>query len=179
MLELKNTHADLFGGAVSGNWKIDFSGSEPKYESTGTAVHLQADRLGTLLKASLGSGTIEAKYKMEMSGWDAAALMASATAETEFTWRGGVLRISPDAKAPLRVQLGEGEAALGKDGWTISDSEWNTPTGIYHLSGKVSRDAALAMEFKQKNGVVWKVAGTLLKPQPSKPEPLPTQASRK
>jgi len=179
VLEMKNTHADLFGGSVSGDWKVDFSGSEPKYESTGTGVHLQAEKLGTLLKASPGSGTLEALYKLEMSGWDAGALMASATAETEFTWRGGQLRISPDAKAPLRVQHGEGKAVLGKEGWIISASEWNTPNGSYDLSGKVSRDSALAMEFKQKNGAVWKVAGTLLKPQPSKPEPQPTQASRK
>jgi hypothetical protein len=109
-----------------------------------------------------------------MSGWDAAALSASAAAETDFTWRGGELRISPDPK-PLRVLTGEGKASLGKDGWTISACKWNTPAGVYQLSGAASRDSLLALEFTQENGAVWKVSGTLLKPQLSAPAPQLTQ----
>ncbi len=179
VLEMKNTHAGLFGGTVGSDWKIDFSGTEPKYESTGVAKSVQAEKLDTILKASLGSGALEVKYKLEMSGWDGAALLQSAAAESEFTWRGGALRISPDSKAPLRVLTGEGKASLGKEGWTVSDCKWNTPSGIYQLSGTASRDSALALEFTQGNGDVWKVTGTVLKPQLSKPEPQPTQARRR
>jgi uncharacterized protein involved in outer membrane biogenesis len=184
VLELKNTHADLLGGGVSGDWKIDFNGSEPKYENTGVASRVQAEKLGTLLKALIGSGTLDITYKLKMSGWDAAALAKSAAAETEFTWRGGDLRISPDPKAPLHVQLGEGKASLDEDGWTVSDCKWNTPIGVYHLRGTVSRDSALALEFTQDKGAVWKLAGTLLKPQLSNtqantPAPQPTQARRR
>jgi len=180
VLELKNTRADLFGGAVSGEWKIDFTGSEPKYESTGTAARLQADKLGTLLKASFGTGTVGLTYKLEMAGWDANALTASALAQSDFSWSGGALKVSPDGKAPLRVLTGEGKAALDKDGWTISASNWRTPTGIYQLSGSASRDSVLALEFTQQNGAVSKVTGTLLKPQPAEsPAPQPTRARRR
>jgi hypothetical protein len=175
VLELKDAHADLLGGRISGNWKMDFTGSEPAYESTGVARRIQAEKLAPLLKASLGSGTLEANYKLEMSGWEAAALAASAAAEVDFTWSGGVLRISPDPKAPLRVLVGEGKAALDIDGWTISACQWKTPTGIYQLSGTASRDSVLALEFTQENGAVWKMAGTLLKPQLSPPAPRLTQ----
>jgi uncharacterized protein involved in outer membrane biogenesis len=179
VLELKDTHADLFGGVVTGNWTINFRGSEPKYESTGGGAHVQAEKLGTLLKASLGTGTLDVKYKLEMSGTDAPALAKSAAAETEFTWRGGALRISPDAKAPLRVLIGEGKASLDQEGWTISAGKWKTLSGIYQMSGTASRDSALDLEFTQENGAVWRVTGTMLKPQQSKPEPQPIQARRR
>jgi len=179
VLELKDAHAELFGGGISGDWKIDLTGGEPTYESTGVARRVQAEKLGTLLKASLGSGTLEANYKLAMAGWDAAALSSSAVAETDFTWRGGNLRISPDPKAPLRVLTGEGKASLDKDGWTISACKWNTPTGIYQFSGTASRDSVLALAFTQENGAVWKVTGSLLKPLVNAPPPQPTQARRR
>jgi len=180
ILELRNAHADLLGGSFASDWMIDFNGDEPRYESTGTAARIQVEKLGTVVKASLGSGTLGLKYKMAMAGWDSTALAQSAKAETEFDWSGGALRISPDGKSPLRVRVGSGKAALGRDGWTISGSEWNTPNGLYRLTGTASRDLALAMEFTQENGAIWKVSGTLLKPQLSTPPaPQPTQARRR
>ncbi len=179
VLELKDARADLFGGAISSNWRIDFTGSEPEYESTGAATQIQAERLATLLKTSIGSGVLGLHYKLNMAGWDAAALAASAVAETGFTWRGGALRVAPDGKFSWRVLSGDGEATLGKIGWSIPASKWQTPAGIYQLSGTVSRDSAIALEFAQKNGALWKVAGSLAKPQPAAPAPKPTQARRR
>ncbi len=180
VLELKNAHADLLGGSFASDWKIDFNGDEPRYESTGTAARIQIEKLGTVVKASFGSGILGLKFKLAMSGWDSTALANSAKAETDFDWNGGTLRISPDGKSPLRVRSGTGKATLGRDGWTISASQWNTPTGLYRLAGTASRDLALAMEFTQENGAVWKVSGTLLKPQLSTPPaPQPTQARRR
>jgi hypothetical protein len=176
LLELKDTHAELLGGSVSGDWKIDFTGIEPTYQSTGVARRVQAEKLGALLKSSLGSGTLGLNYNLQMSGWDAGALSASAVAETDFTWRGGDLRISPDPKAPLRVLMGEGKISLDQDVWTISACKWSTPSGIYQLSGTISRDSVLALEFTQENGAVSKLTGTLLKPQLSTPAPQLTQA---
>ncbi|HVJ06532.1 MAG TPA: AsmA family protein [Candidatus Saccharimonadales bacterium] len=180
VLELKNAHADLLGGSFSSDWKIDFNGNEPTYESTGTAARIQVEKLATVVKATLGSGALALKYKMAMSGWDSTTLAQSAKVETDFDWSGGALRISPDGKSPLRVRSGSGKVALGHDGWTISGSQWNTPTGLYRLTGTASRDLALTMEFTQENGAVWKVSGTLLKPQLSTPPaPQPTQARRR
>jgi len=180
ILRLKDTRAELFGGAVNGEWKIDFTGSEPKYESNGTASRLQAEKLSSLVKANLGTGTVALSYKMEMAGWDAAALASSTLAQADFSWSGGTLKISPDPKSPLRVLNGTGKATLDKSGWTVFDSKWKTPGGIYQLSGTASRDAVLALEFTHENGAIWKVTGTPLKPQLSaSPAPPPTQASRK
>jgi hypothetical protein len=180
VLKLQNAHAELLGGTVSGDWKIDFSGNEPSYESNGQAERIEAEKLGTFFKSSFGTGTVALKYKLSMSGWDADALATSATAETEFTWNGGALRISPDLRAPLRVLNGNGKAALDKDGWTVSASKWMSPTGTYNLSGTISRNSELAFEFTKENGAVWKVSGTLAKPQPgSTPAPPPTQARRR
>jgi uncharacterized protein involved in outer membrane biogenesis len=179
VLELKNTRADLLGGTISGDWKLDFSGVDPSYEGTGSAQRMQAEKLGTLLKASLGSGTLALQYKFKMAGWDSDALSKSATAETDFTWNGGVLRLSPDPKTPLRVLNAGGKAVLSKDGWNISACQWNTPTGIYQLSGTATRDSAIAFEFRQENGAVATVTGTLSKPQFGTPAPPPTQARRR
>jgi uncharacterized protein involved in outer membrane biogenesis len=179
ILELKNTRADLFGGAVSGEWRIDFTGSEPSYESSGAASRIQAEKLAPLLKGSLGSGSLGLQYKLQMAGWDAASLSRSASAEAAFTWTGGALRIAPDARSSWRVLTGKGKAALDKDGWTISASRWKTPTGTYQLRGSVSRDSALALEFSQDDGAIWKVSGTLGKPMPGTIAPPPTQARRR
>jgi len=179
VLQLKNTRADLLGGTVAGNWKMDFTGSEPQYESTGTVARIQPEKLGTLLNAPFGTGALGLKYHVKMAGWDAGTLAKSTLAETEFTWNGGTLRIAPDGKVPWRVLYGTGKAGLDKNGWTISDSKWNTPAGIYRLSGTASRDLALALVFTQSDGAVWKVTGTLLKPLQSTPAPPPTQARRR
>ncbi|MGC2210831.1 MAG: AsmA family protein [Candidatus Korobacteraceae bacterium] len=179
MLELKNTRADLFGGKVSGDWKIDFTGGEPSYESIGSAERIQAEKLTPLLKASVGTGTVGVQYELKMTGWDAASLMNSASAEAAFSWTGGALKVSPDPPAPMRVFTGKGKAALDKDGWTISASQWKTPDGTYHLDGQVSRDSVLALEFSQDNGSEWKVSGTLAKPQTGMAAPEPTQARRR
>jgi AsmA protein len=178
ILELKHTRAELFGGKVSGEWKIDFTGSMPSYESTGNATQIQADKLAFSGKSSPGTGTLGLQYKLKMSGWDADSLFNSASADAAFTWTGGALKISPDARTPLRVLTGKGKAVLDKDGWIISDSEWKTPGGIYHLDGGIARDSALTLEFSQDNSS-WKVSGTLSKPQPGSSAPEPTQAGRR
>jgi hypothetical protein len=179
-LNLKNMRAELFGGTVSGDWTIDFTGSEPKYEGEGSATKLQVEKLAPLLKANLGTGTVGLSYKLGMTGYDADALAKSTRAQAEFTWSGGTLRISPDGKTPMRVLTGEGKATLEDSGWKIDASKWKTPSGIYQLKGTASRDAVLALEFTGENGSVWKLSGTLLKPQLSTPPaPQPTQASRK
>jgi len=177
ILQLKDTRAELFGGTVNGNWKIDFTGNEAKYESTGTATRLQAEKLAPLLKASLGNGTVALNYKLEMRGLDAASLAKSTSAQVEFSWNGGTLRLSPDPKAPLHVLTALGKATLDKSGWNIYGSTWKTSSGIYQLSGTASRDAALALEFTRQDGSVWKVTGTPLKPQFAPPAPQPTQAA--
>jgi AsmA protein len=177
--ELKNTRAALLGGTVNGGGKLDFSKAEPAYELTGTARDLSAEKLAAATKVALGSGNIGLNYKVQMAGLDSATLASSAAAEGDFTWTGGTLRLGPDGKAPLKVISGHGHAVLNKDGWSISACQWRTPTGIYQLSGTVTRNSELALEFTQENGSVWKLAGTVAKPQMSSPAPPPTQARKR
>lgn len=164
VVELHNLHAELMGGAVSGEVKMDFTGEKPKYEASGAAVKIQAEKLAAVLKGNLGSGVVSGKYKFTMSGSTAAELFAGAEAETEFTWTGGALRVSPDGR-PLRVTTGAGEAELGKDGWTLRKSHWKTPLGVYELRGGISRDSVLTLVFTEERGKSWRLAGTLLKPE--------------
>jgi hypothetical protein len=165
ILELNNTRANLFGGTIAGDWSLDFSGSEPAYESTGTATRIQAEKLAPVLKAPLGSGAVDLQYKLRMKGWDGDSLARSAGGEARFTWTGGVLRISPDARSPLRVLFGEGKATLDKKGWSISDSHWKTHTGVYQLRGNISRGSALDLEFIEEDGGIRRVSGTFAKPE--------------
>ena len=178
LMELKSYRASLLGGSISGAGKIDFTASEPKYESTGSASGISAEKLTPLLKSSLGTGSLSLNYKLTFSGLDADKLIASTKAEADFSWSGGTLRLSPDGKAPLRVISGQGRAALDEKGWKISDCKWTTPGGIYQLSGTISRNFALALEFTQESGEVWKLAGTLAKPLASAP-PQPSQARKR
>ena len=179
VLQLKNTRAELFGGNLSSDWTLDFTGAEPKIESSGSATRVQSEKLASLLKGSLGSGALELKYKLTMTGTGAEALGHSAQAETDFTWNGGALKISPDGKASMRVISGDGHAKLDQAGWTILASKWTTPGGIYQLTGTASRDSAIALVFTEPGGAVWKVGGTLLKPTATASTPEPTQARRR
>jgi AsmA family len=179
ILELKDTRANLFGGTVAGDWRIDFTGSQPSYESSGVATRIQADKLTPLLKASPGSGTLDVQYKLQMAGWDAADLYKSAAVDASFTWKGGELRVSPEGHAPMRVLSGEGNATLDQQGWTIPASQWQTPAGVYRLSGSISRDSSLALQFTREDGAIWKVGGSLGKPQPGAATAPPPQARRR
>ena len=180
ILELTDARANLLGGAISGDWRIDFTGSKPNYETSGDATRIQAEKLTPILKAPLGSGALSLNYKLRMAGWDAASLARSAAGAAAFTWTGGALRIAPEDHSPLSVLSGEGKADLDNSGWSISESQWKTPAGVYQLSGRVSRDSALDLAFTQKDGGVWKVSGTLAKPQPgTAAAPPPTQARRR
>jgi hypothetical protein len=166
VLSLRNAHAKMFGGEIRGDWKIDFTGQVPVYEGNGAAVHVQADQLTTLLKSSPGSGTVDAQYKIKMSGVDEASLLDSTAAETTFTWTGGALRLSPDARSAMRVRSGAGKAVLDSDGWRIPESLWKTPGGIFQLSGSIARSTALDLEFSQPGrSTGWQLGGTLSKPQ--------------
>jgi hypothetical protein len=98
-----------------------------------------------------------------MTGTGAEALGHSAQAETDFTWNGGALKISPDGKASMRVISGDGHAKLDQAGWTILASKWTTPGGIYQLTGTASRDSAIAFVFTEPGGAT----------------PEPTQARRR
>ena len=164
VVELHNARAELMGGAVSGDVKMDFTGEKPEYEASGVATKVQAEKLAALVKGSLGSGVVSGKYKFTMSGSTAAELYAGAEAETEFAWTGGALKISPDGR-PLRVVTGAGEAELGKDGWTLRTSRWTTASGVYELRGGISRDSVLTLVFTEERGKSWRLAGTLLKPE--------------
>jgi uncharacterized protein involved in outer membrane biogenesis len=165
VLIFKHARAQMLGGTVSGDGSVNFTSGEPKIESTGAAEHIQAEKLSPLLKAPLGTGALRLSYVLQASGWDRASLAHSATAQSSFTWTGGAMRISPGMHGPLHVISGNGKAVLDSKGWTISDSEWKTRSGTYQLSGTVSRDFALDIEFTQHDAV-WRVGGTLANPQP-------------
>jgi hypothetical protein len=65
----------------------------------------------------------------------------------------------------MRVLFGEGKITLDPQGWSIPDSHWKTPTGVYQLRGNISRDSALDLEFIKRGGETTRVSGTLAKPE--------------
>ena len=116
----------------------------------------------TLLKASLGSGTLGLQYKMQMAGWDAAALAHSATAETEFTWTGGALRISPDGKPPARAhRRRQSHSRQGLAGPSPPANGRRPPASISSAAPLRATPRSL-WSLPEQNGAVTKVTGTLL-----------------
>ncbi|MDR3762759.1 MAG: AsmA family protein [Acidobacteriota bacterium] len=170
VLRLTGSKTEVFGGTVDGDWTLDFSGAAPKLSGEGTATRVQTDKLSTLLKGALGSGTVDMKYKLAMSGADAATLLHSAEGEASFHWNGGTLKVAPDGKAPMRVASGEGQVKLSGDGWSFTDTTWKTTGGELKFSGTISRDSALALVFTEAGGAAWKIGGTLQKPVLTAPE---------
>jgi hypothetical protein len=179
VLELTGLRAALLGGTLSGGGKLDFSADPPRYELTGEAKDLSLEKLAAATRVALGNGNLSASYKLTLSGWDEAALLHNSAAEGDFTWTGGALRFSPEGHGPMRVLNAAGHLTLGPEGWSISASHWKSPAAVYQLSGSIQRNSELALEFKQQNGDVWKLAGPLAKPVLGSPVPQPTQARRR
>lgn len=165
-LELTNLRADLMGGSHTGAWAADFTGDQPAYAGVGRVSRVNVAQLAVITKDPWATGTLAGSYKIKMTGWDTAQLVASASAEAQAELRDGALRhLALDKRGtPLRF-TGFTLTLTYSDGRIhIPESKLLTQNGIYQVSGTATLNRDLELQMSSAGGNAYKVTGTLEKP---------------
>lgn len=174
--QLSAAGATLFGGVLHGDWRADFTGSEPAYEGRGTLQRVALAQVSSAMRDNWATGAADAQYRLTASGWTSADLVRSAAASLDFTWKDGLLRhlsLAPargaathvDASGALRINTFRGRASLRDGVLTISDAQMETPAGIYAVSGTATRARELDLTFTLNRAQQYNVGGTLAAPR--------------
>jgi hypothetical protein len=162
-LALTRTSAELLGGSQKGQWQADFTGDRPVYSGSGTVANLAATQLAGIVRAALGSGTVNGTYQIKMSGWTSRELWSSASAASDFDWRNGLWRNVQLGRMPLQFSDFAGHIALQEGSFQISAGKMRSGVGTYALDGSI-KGGELALQFERDKTAAYRLRGTLQKP---------------
>ena len=172
-LTLTDLAAEFLGGHHLGEWRADFTGSEPLYRGRGRLERVSLERLGTLMHDPWGTGTLSGLYQITLSGWKAEDLARTAAGSVEFEWSNGTLpRLSlGGATGPLHLRRLSGRLALLDRTLTFSGAHLDAVGGSYSLSGTASFARELDLTLTGQDSRKYTVTGALLRPRVSLPPP--------
>jgi len=169
-LTLTGVAAEFLGGHHVGEWRADFTGSEPMYLGRGRLERVSLERLGGLMRDPWGTGTLSGTYELTFSGWRAEDLVRTAAGSAEFEWRNGTLpRLSLGAPGPLHLRLLAGRLTLRERTLAFSGAHLDAPGGPYSLSGTASFARELDLKLTSQDSREFTITGALLRPQVSLP----------
>jgi hypothetical protein len=170
---LNHIAARIGGGSVAGDWRGDWSGTEPHFTSSGnlSGVSLErvAEDVGTAdfrLLASWLSGQAQVKYSLRCDGKSAQEMWANATGRADFKIGGGSSHeLLLEASKPIRFQSLEGAVELEKQSLKLLPTRIRADNRIYNMSGTVTLSDRQA-DLKVSNSVTrWEITGALDKPE--------------
>jgi AsmA family/AsmA-like C-terminal region len=171
LLLVSHIIAKLGGGAVAGEWRADWTTSQPRYTASGTLSGVALDHLGPPtpqidLLTSWITGKADAKYSFHFEGKTAQDMLASAAGRGEFTVANGSSRVLLlEASKPLRFQSFQGSLELEKQSVKVLPGKFRAENHIYEVSGTVTladRQAKLKMS---SGGSGWEITGALDRPR--------------
>jgi hypothetical protein len=179
---LARSVADVFGGALTGDWRVDFSGATPSYSGTGALQHASLAQISDAMHDDWATGAVDAVFHVTFSGWTGSELLSSTAGSLDFHWRDGMLRhlvlndpLSPGRKSakrdtpgptgPLRIKEFHGRATVRDGVFSITESRMETPDGIYLVSGTASKGRELDLKFTLNSARSYSVVGTLEAPR--------------
>lgn len=173
-LVLTDVAAEVLGGHHLGEWRADFTGSEPMYLGRGRLERASLERLGTLMRDPWGTGTLSGAYQVTFSGWKAEDLARSASGSAEFELRNGTLpRLTLAASGPLRLRRFSGRLMLRDRTITFAEARVDAAEGPYSLSGTASFARDLDLTFTARDSREYAVRGALARPRVTLPPPAP------
>ena len=181
-LTLNHIAAKIGGGSTQGEWKIDWSGSQPHYTGTGTLEGVALDRVGPLdtvpgQVAQWLSGKSQVSYNVHFDGKSSSDMLSSANGRVEFQVSNGITKmLALDGGRPLRFQAVQGALEIDKQSLKILPSKFKSENRIYVSSGTISLANKQAKLKVSTSGTEWEINGALEKPQIT-PQPLTAQAA--
>jgi hypothetical protein len=137
-LRLSDLRADLLGGKHRGEWRADFTLKPPVYSGSGALDGSSLAQLADLMSDDWINGSANAKYQMELAGFSAADLTASAKGTLHFEMRDGVLPHIVVASVPLRVRRFTGLLSLSAGEIQLQDASLEAPAATYAVTGTAS-----------------------------------------
>jgi len=164
-LHLSDLRADALGGKLRGEWRADFSGSEPAYAGSGTMERVALPEVAALTHDPWATGTGSVSFKIELAGWNAAELAQSAQGTLNFEWQnGGLQHVALNADGvPLRLKRFSGRAVLADRRLQFEQSSMETAGGIYAVTGTASL-SKLELRLMDRKSHGFALSGTLEKP---------------
>jgi hypothetical protein len=171
LLVVSHIAAKLGGGAVAGEWRVDWTSPQPRYTASGTLSGVPLDHLSSPTPyvdtlTSWITGKTDAKYSFQFEGRTAQEMLLSAAGRGEFTVVNGSSRVLLlEASRPLRFQSFQGSLELEKQTVKVLPGKFRAENHIYEVSGTVTladRQAKLKVSY---GGSSWEITGALDRPR--------------
>jgi hypothetical protein len=181
-LTVNRVTAKMAGGSTQGDWKIDWSGSQPRYAGSGSLEGVVLDRVSPQNTvagqvAQWIAGRAQVSYSAHFEGKTPQEMAASAGGRVEFEVSNGTSRaLALDAGRPLRFNGAQGALEIDKQAIKILPSKFRAENRIYQLSGTMSLANKQAKLKVNTSGTQWEITGSLEKPEIT-PQPLTAQAA--
>jgi AsmA protein len=181
-LLLNRIAARLAGGSTQGEWKIDWSGSQPRYTGTGSIDGIALDRVGppeTVAGqiAQWISGKAQVSYSTHFEGKAPQEMFSSAGGRIEFQGANGTSRVlALEAGKPLRFNALQGVMEMDHQALKVLPSKFKAENRIYLMNGTISLANKQAKLKVSNSGTEWEVVGSLEKPKIT-PQPLTAQVA--
>jgi AsmA-like protein len=181
-LVVNHIAAKLAGGTTQGEWKIDWSGSQPRYSGTGTLDGVALDRIGPLDTvagqfAQWISGKGQVSYSTHFEGKTTQEMLSSAGGRAEFQVANGSSRtLALEGGRPLRFNTLLGAIEMDRQSLKVLPSKFKAENRIYTMSGTISLANKQAKLKVSTSGTQWEITGALEKPQIA-PQPMTAQAA--
>ena len=181
-LTVNRIAARVGGGTTQGEWKIDWSGSQPRYAGSGSLEGVTLERVSPQNTvagqvAQWIAGRAQVSYSAHFEGKTPQEMADSAGGRVEFQVSNGTSRaLALDAGRPLRFVGAQGALEIDKQAIKILPSKFRAENRIYQLSGTMSLANKQAKLKVNTSGTQWEITGTLEKPEIT-PQPLTAQAA--
>jgi hypothetical protein len=181
-LTVNRVAARIGGGTTQGEWKIDWSGSEPRYSGSGSLEGVVLERVSPQNTvagqvAQWIAGRAQVSYSTHFEGKTPQEMSTSAGGRVEFEVSNGTSRaLALDAGRPLRFNSAQGALEIDKQAIKILPSKFRAENRIYQLSGTISLADKQAKLKVNTSGTQWEINGSLEKPEIT-PQPLTAQAA--
>ncbi len=170
-LIINHIAAKVGGGSTQGEWKIDWSGAQPRYSGTGSMDGVNLERLAPAdtiagQVAAWISGRSQISYSAHFDGKATADMLSSAGGRVEFQVTNGSSRmLMLEASRPLRYQAAQGAVEMDRQVLKLLPSKFKAENRIYTISGTVSLANKQAKLKANTSGSQWEIVGALDKPQ--------------
>jgi AsmA-like C-terminal region len=174
--------AKVAGGSTQGEWKIDWSGNQPRYSGTGSMEGVVLDRVGppdTVAgqMAQWISGKAQISYATHFEGKTTQEMFSSAGGRVEFQVSNGISRVlALEGGRPLKFNGLQGALEIERQGLKVLPSKFKAENRIYLMSGTISLANKQAKLKVSTTGTQWEITGALEKPEIT-PQPLTAKAA--
>ncbi|HET9837922.1 MAG TPA: AsmA family protein [Candidatus Angelobacter sp.] len=171
ILSFSHLAAKLAGGSTQGDWKIDWSGAQPRYSGSGSMDAVALDRVSppdTVAGqvAQWIAGKAQVSYSAHFEGKTETEMLASAAGRVEFQVGNGNSRaLLLEAGRPMKFQVAQGAVELDRQSLRVLPSKFKAENRIYMVSGTISLANKQAKLKVSTTGTEWNVTGALDRPQ--------------